>query len=38
MKKKLELTLMLGKGLIKRVVGAVNKVRMDFRKFRKSKK
>ena len=36
MKKKLELTLMLGKGLIKRVVGAVNKDRTDVRKLRKS--
>ena len=37
MNKKLELTLMLGKGLIKRVVGAVNKDRTDVRKLRKSK-
>jgi len=37
MNKKLELTLMLGKGLIKKVVGAVNKDRTDVRKLRKLK-
>ena len=37
MNKKLELTLMLGKGLFKRVVGAVNKDRTAVRKLRKSK-